>query len=1034
MVTGISYAFASANAHADNFCAALAEVKIDGVEITKAAPVSAGTVVPPPYPGAPSIGPLPAHCRVDGVINPRKDEDGQEFGIGFAIALPDKAAWNGDFIWGWSNPGETGDKLEEFSIAGDDRKWYWADARIEGDTVVVSSPSVPNPTQVRYAWQSNPAATLFNGQDFPSHRSAPTLGPAKPRAKVHTDLALPVEERMHHRYSKPAVPSETSRRFHISLRVARTCCATLSTFAFAMLCAAQSLDQPNRFVLDRQNRTIVLEPYGPNIVRITMSADRAAALVSPGYGIVGVPSLRGWRHERDSSGYDVIRSSQAVVQVAPENQPAPHPMPLDSLNQSLRDRYFGNFQPGYPPANDTISITTGSGKPLMTMWSWNMVPNHPEANGGPSRDSKQDLGSHVSATFGSPADEHYYGLGQQQQGALDLRDHRINCWHDYSSIGGENVCVPFMISSRGYGLIWDNPSKTTIDLGFNQQNVWSSEIGDRVSFFVIVGDKIDEIYQGYRQLTGITHILPRGVYGYIQSKAIYPTQDQALEIAKGYRDRNLPLDVLVVDFLNMTKQGELDLDPKRWPDPAGMNRQLHSMGVKTLLSVWPHFAADTQFYDMLKQKGWLIHTADGTPDPGLFSKEIGPNIDTTNPDAAKWWWEAIRDRYIKPYGFDYLWLDETEPDIDPYKDFFSIGSGARFYSAYPLFHTASVYEGMRRDFGDSRRVMILARAAYLGAQRNGTVFWSSDITATWDMLKRSIPAGLNFTATGMPYWDTDIAGFFSPQIHHGYHATHKPLVDPSDALENVDGYEDYPELFVRWFQWGTFQPVMRAHGERMHNEVWSYGKLAESILSKYLRLRYQLLPYTYSLAYRSYQTGAPYTRALFMDFPEDPNVANIPDEYMFGPALLVAPISEQGATSRKVYLPAGCDWYNYWTNQRIKGGQTITASAPIDIIPLFVRAGSILPLGSAVLSADQRQTIASVRVYPGADADFTLFSDDGSTYAYEKGQDSITRLHWDERSHQLKQEGAVAWSESDKRVIDIVHPTAPGTAPDGVRH
>jgi alpha-D-xyloside xylohydrolase len=464
----------------------------------------------------------------------------------------------------------------------------------------------------------------------------------------------------------------------------------------------------------------------------------------------------------------------------------------------------------------------------------------------------------------------------------------------------------------------------------------------------------------------------------------------------------------------------MDLDPARWPDPAAMNRKLHSMGVDTLLSVWPHYAADTQFYPMLKEKGWLISRADGTPDPGRFADVIGPNIDTTNPEAANWWWEKIRDRYVKPYGFDYIWLDETEPDIDPYDDFFYVGSGRRFYNVYPLFHTASVYEGFRRDFGDGHRVMSLVRAAYLGAQRNGSVFWSSDIYSTWDMLKRSIPAGLNFTASGMPYWDTDIAGFFSPRIPADYHAPHKPLIDGSDVKDNVGNYEDYPELFVRWFEWGTFQPVMRAHGERMHNEVWAYGKQAEGILSKYLRLRYELMPYIYSLGYGSYLTGAPYTRALFMDFPNDPKVSNIPDEYMFGSAILVAPVSEQGATSRSVYLPAGCDWYNYWTNEKIKGGQTITASAPIDTIPLFVRAGSIIPLGSTILSTQEPQNIASVRVYPGANTDFTLFSDDGNTYAYEKNQGKITRLHWDDSSKKLTSEGDKAWTGPDGDVVTIV--------------
>ena len=794
-----------------------------------------------------------------------------------------------------------------------------------------------------------------------------------------------------------------------------------------MLClgavgSVAALAQDHTFVLNRDGRTIVLEPYAPNIIRITMSKTREAASTPPGYGFVGTPSMEGWTREQDAEGNVILRSGRLVVHIASDHLPQsllPHRMPLDDLNQSLREHYFGGG-PKRGPSDDSISVTTASGKTLMTMRNWSMRPNRPESpETHTAKQTPNDPGYRVAATFDSPPDEHYYGLGQQQQGALDLRDHQIRCWHDYSAVGGENVCVPFMVSSRGYGLIWDNPSKTTIDLGFNQQNVWSSEVGDRVSFFVIAGEKSDEIYTGYRQLTGVTHMLPKATYGYIQSKAIYPTQDQILAVAKGYRDRQLPLDVLVVDFLNMTRQGELDLDPARWPDPASMNQQLHSMGVKTLLSVWPHFSPGTRYYDMLREKGWLIHGADGTPDSGSFKDAIGPNIDTTNPEAARWFWESIRDRYIKPYHFDYIWLDETEPDIDPAKDFFSVGSGTRYYNVYPLFHTASVYDGFRRDFGDSRRVMILARAAYLGAQRNGTVFWSSDIISTWDMLKRSIPAGLNFTATGMPYWDTDIAGFFSPSIPANYHAPHTPLVDPSDARGTVDNYEDYPELFVRWFEWGAFQPVMRAHGERNHNEVWAYGKQAEPILEKYLRLRYQLMPYTYSLGYESYRTGAPFMRALFMDFPDDPNVANIPDEYMFGPAFLVAPVTEQGATHRKVYLPAGCDWYNYWTNERMKGGQTITVAAPIDTLPLFVRAGSIVPLGSPIESADQQQAIASVRVYPGADANFTLFSDDGKTYSYEKGISAVTKLHWDDSSHQLKHDGAAAWSVPDKAVVKI---------------
>lgn len=802
---------------------------------------------------------------------------------------------------------------------------------------------------------------------------------------------------------------------HCSRRtlLARTTCGILLCF-----CSAAAIAQNAPFVLERKGRVISLEPYAANILRVTMSTDKAAALAAPGYGVVAKPSAQGWTHERDAEGNDVFRSARMLLRLAPDDlsrDKLPQTMPLDELNLQLRAPYFGGGG-GHGPNYDALEVTTADGKTLLHMRTWAMTQESPEV----AQADAGVKGYRITSTFDSPADEHYYGLGQQQKGWMDLRDHQIQCWHDYGAIGGEDVCVPFLVSSRGYGLVWDNPSKTTIDLGFNGRNVWSSEVGNRVSYFVIAGETSDEIYEGYRLLTGVTHMLPKAVYGYIQSKAIYPTQEQILDVAKEYRKRNLPLDVLVVDFLNMTRQGELDLDPRRWPDPATMNPELHSMGVKTLLSVWPHFAPGTQFYQTLLNKGWLIHTPDGKPDSGGFRQTIGPNIDTTNPEAAKWFWEKIRDRYVKPYGFDYIWLDETEPDIDPAKDVFSIGSGTRFYNVYPLFHTASVYEGFRRDFGDSRRVMILARAAYLGAQRNGTVFWSSDIVSSWDMLKRSIPAGLNFTATGLPYWDTDIAGFFSPAIEPDYHAEHKPLIDGSDVRGMIGNYEDYPELFVRWFEWGVFQPVMRAHGERMHNEVWSYGKQAEPILAKYLKLRYQLLPYTYSVAFHSYQTGAPYMRALFMDFPSDPKAADIPDEYMYGPAFLVAPVTEQGATHRTVYLPAGCDWYNYWTNERLQGGQSIEVNAPIDTLPLFVRAGSIVPLGSEVESSEQPQVIATVRVYPGANGSFTLFQDDGKTYKYETDGGSVTQLIWDDAAHQLKHEGA-SWSGLESAPVSIAH-------------
>ena len=396
----------------------------------------------------------------------------------------------------------------------------------------------------------------------------------------------------------------------------------------ALLAVSQgglAIAQSAPLVLERKGRTISLEPYAPNILRVTMSTDRAAATGAPGYGFIAQPSAEGWTHERDAEGYDVYRSARMVVRVAPGDLPKdkrPQPMPLDALNLELRRHYFGGGgggngpnDGGRGPHNDALLVTTADGKTLLHMRTWVMEAESAEV----AATDTGAKGYRLSSIFDSPADEHYYGLGQQQKGWMDLRDHEVRCWHDYVAIGGQDVCVPFMVSSRGYGLVWDNPSKTTVDLGFNGRNVWSSEVGDRVSYFVIAGKTSDEIYQGYRLLTGVTHLLPRAIYGYIQSKAIYPTQEQTLDVAKEYREKNLPLDVMVVDFLNMTKQGEMDLDPKRWPDPAAMNRELHAMGVGTLLSVWPHYSPGTQFYDMLLSKGWLIHTPDGKPDFGGFN-------------------------------------------------------------------------------------------------------------------------------------------------------------------------------------------------------------------------------------------------------------------------------------------------------------------------------------------------------------------------------------------------------------------------------
>lgn len=775
--------------------------------------------------------------------------------------------------------------------------------------------------------------------------------------------------------------------------------------SMAMLAVAGAEAQ-QQIVLDRDGGVIVLEPYAPNIIRVTLSLIREQATAAPGYGFVASPSTQGWSRQQNA-GEDIYKSSRLVVNVAANRPGKPMATEVDIA------KFFNGSA---PPAH--ITVRTPGGKTLLDMKGWSMsVPNHKDGNAGVLHDKRpSDAPFHqVGATFVSPEDEHYYGLGQNQEGFLDHRGHRVECWHNYTATGGPSIGVPFVVTNYGYGMVWDNPSKTTIEPGFNEVTNWTSEVGGRVSFFVIAGNTTDEIYSGYRLLTGTTPMLPKAAYGFVQCKQRYSTQDEVLAVARGYRERRLPADVIVVDWFYWTRMGQIDMDPAKWPDPAAMNRQLHDMGFQTMISVWPRFVPQSRYYDFLLKKGWFEHLADGTPTNGLPYDRAGSDIDTTNPEAARWYWDVVREN-IMSKGFDALWADETEPDLPPNGSYFHIGPGTRYFNVYPLFHTAGLYEGFRRDV--SHRALILSRDAYLGAQRNGAMFWSSDIYPTWDTLKRQIPTGLGFTASGLAYWTNDIGGWqYLPSEHH---PAHPPLLDPSDARENVGGYDDYPELYTRWFEYGAFLPIFRTHGSRLYNEVWSYGKAAEPILGKYLKLRYQLMPYIYSLGYRTYESGAPYMRALFMDFPDDPNVAGRGDEYMFGPAFLVAPVTEQGATSRKVYLPAGADWYNYWTNRRVRGGQTIQVDAPIDTLPLFVRAGSILPLGEPVENTSQRQKLAKVRVYAGADGDFALYDDDGRTYDYEKGGMRITRLHWNDAGQRLSHEGAQAWTGSDAQILEVI--------------
>lgn len=743
--------------------------------------------------------------------------------------------------------------------------------------------------------------------------------------------------------------------------------------------------------VDRHGSKVSIEPYAPNIVRVTISLDKDESVAGPGYGISAKSDAAGWRHDSGPDG-DVFTSGAMTLTVAAQPWPAA---------PTMMQRYFA---PSLPPVS--VTVRTPDGREVV-MKGWEMSPH--EVSG--------ERTFRAGATFGAEHDEHFYGLGQNQEGTLDLKGRTIDCKHWYDAPAGEQVCVPYLVSSKRYAILWDNPSALTVSAGLHDRTRFQSEVGERVSFFVVVGDKSDDLYSAYAKLTGTTPLLPKAAYGLIQSKARYASQQELLGIAEGYRSRNYPLDIMVLDWFYWTRMGQIDIDRTYFPDPKAMNDQLHAQGMETMISVWPRFEKESRYFSHLASKSFLLKDKDGAPVDGLAERHdrAGALLDSTNPDARAWFWRTISDNILSQ-GFDYLWLDETEPDLVPDGYQYSIGSGDRYHNLFPLVHTLGAAEGSAKDRPDKRN-LVLARAAYLGAQANDTIFWSSDVEATWEGLRLQVPTGLNMTASGIANWSSDTGGW---QYPNGPKALHAPLVDPAGATAMGPGYTDYPELFVRWFQYNAFTPTLRIHGQRPATAIWEYGKAAEPILADWLRLRYALIPYIYPLARQTHDTGAPFMRALWMDFGNDPVVSTIGDQYMFGPAFLVAPITEQGSTSRRVYLPAGSDWYDWWTNEKHAGGTWIDAAAPIERMPLFVRAGSIVPLGRQVPNTATRQMLEELRVFPGRDGTATLYDDDGRTQAYKK-QDGGVTLRWNDRDGKLTASGRLPTGQALEPLVRIVN-------------
>jgi alpha-D-xyloside xylohydrolase len=571
--------------------------------------------------------------------------------------------------------------------------------------------------------------------------------------------------------------------------------------------------------------------------------------------------------------------------------------------------------------------------------------------------------------------EAFYGLGQHQAGVWNYRGEDVQISQDNT-----NISVPLLLSSNGYGIFWNNGSRSRMNNRFVHALYLSSEVADSMDYYFFYGPDFDKIIASYRELTGQAPLFGKWAYGFWQCKNRYDSQQELESIVQKYRDLHIPLDNIVQDWFWWNIMGEPVFN-KNYPDPKAMVDTLHKDHVHLMISVWPFFRPGSPVYDDMDKQGFFIAKTQVTG----FHPAGMALYDAFNPAARKYYWKLMDDALYK-IGVDAWWLDTTEPETEGLETSLlvnhqtALGNGARYANEFPLMTTTGVYEGQRAA-SDQKRVFILSRSGYAGIQRNAAAMWSGDVDPNWETLRRQIPAGLNFSLSGLPYWTTDIGGFVS--------------ANPDDPA--------YRELFVRWFEFGTFCPIFRVHGTRTtnQNELWSYGADVQKILVSFDQLRYRLMPYIYSLAWQTTNEGYTIMRPLVMDFRSDVRAQNIADQFLFGPALLVNPVTEPQASSRRVYLPAA-GWYDFWTGKLVKGGQSIEASAPMERIPLFVRAGSILPLGPDIEYASEKSADPlEIRVYRGADGTFTLYEDEGDNYNYEKGAHSTIPFSWDNSSQSL---------------------------------
>jgi alpha-D-xyloside xylohydrolase len=612
-----------------------------------------------------------------------------------------------------------------------------------------------------------------------------------------------------------------------------------------------------------------------------------------------------------------------------------------------------------------------------------------------------DAGSKTYTVFQSyllDKDEAIYGLGQQQQGKMVKRNVKLNMIQ-----GNTDDYIPFFISVKGYGLYWDNYSPTLF-VDNQDETSFKSDVGDCMDYYFMYGATADGVIAEMRDLTGQVPMFPLWTFGFFQSKERYKSQDELVGVVKKYRDLGVPFDGIIQDWQywgNNYLWNAMDFLNVEFPNPQKMVNDVHSLNAHMIISIWNSFGPMTKQYKELDKIGALMNfqtwpQSGSEKWPPIKDYPSGVRVyDPFNPEAREIYWKYLN-KGIFSLGMDGWWMDSSEPD---HLDFVPsdldnktyLGSFRKVRNAFPLMTVGGIYDHQRAVSSD-KRVFILTRSAFAGQQRYGANTWSGDVTASWDALKNQITAGLNFSLSNIPYWNSDIGGFFLSRFR-------KKLDDAG-----------YRELYARWIQFGAFCPMMRSHGADAPREIWQFGKKGDKVydaIEKYINLRYLLLPYIYSSSWDVTSNQSSMMRALMMDFPKDKQALDINDEYMFGKSILVCPVTTPmyskdtnedfgPVKSRELYLPKGSDWFDFWTGNKFTGGQKISKETPLDIIPLYVKAGSVLPIGPKVQYAlEKKWDNLEIRVYEGANGQYTLYEDENDNYNYEKGACSTITFSWD---------------------------------------